>query len=337
MKNTPYVIVTGATGGLGRNLIHFLLKKKENIIAISRNHSIGITLQELGAHFYSIDIANKFSLPNDIKYCKAIIHCAAFSNPWGKYRDFYNANVEGTKNVISLALKMNCPLIHISTPSIYFDFKNQINIAENSALPPKFCSFYTETKHLAEIEVLQAKDLGLNATILRPRGIFGPYDTGIIPRILRIAKTGYFPIIDNGKQVIDITYVENVVHAIYLSMNKKLKQLNGVDIYNITNNEPDKFISILDYLFSRLNMKVHYVNISYNSLKNIGIILEKVSKYTNYSFEPPITNYTLGLMSFSQTLNINKAQSDLEYQPLINIKEGINIYCKWFNNEKKRI
>ncbi len=336
MKDLPFIIVTGATGALGRNLIHFLLKKNENVVAISRNHTIGMQLQDSGINFLSIDISKKFCLPSELKYCKAIIHCAALSSPWGQYKDFYSANVEGTQNVIALALKMNCPLIHISTPSIYFNFKNQVNIEENSFLPAKFCSFYTETKYLAEIEVLKAKEFGLNATILRPRGIFGPYDSGIIPRILRIAKLGYFPIIDNGEQIIDITFVENVLSAIYLSMNKKINNLNGIEIFNITNNEPKKFLQILDLLFNNLNMKVNYINFSYTSLKKIAFIMESISKYSNYSFEPPITNYTLGLLGFSQTLNIDKAQKILEYKPLYNIEEGIQFYSKWFFNEKRR-
>lgn len=333
----PFVIVTGATGALGRNLIHFLQSKNENIIAISRNESIGMKLQKHGVSFYSIDISKKFTLPGYLKSCKAIIHCAALSSPWGKYLDFYNANVNGTKNIIALALKLNCPLIHISSPSIYFNFKNQLNIAENSILPSKFCSFYTETKYLAEIEVMKSIELGLNATILRPRGIFGPYDSGIIPRILRIANSGYFPITKNGEQLIDISYVDNVVHAIYLAMNKKLNNLNGIDIFNITNNEPKKYLQILNLLFNNLNINVKYINLSHKLLSKISFIMEKSSKYLNYSFEPPLTKYTLGLMNFSQTLNIEKAKNILEYKPLINIEEGIAMYSKWYLSDKKEL
>ena len=328
MNTKPYILVTGATGGLGRNLVEHLLSIGSRVVAIGRNQDVGRQLQCQGATFIPADMRNKIHIHESLGTCLAVIHCAALSKPWGKYSDFYATNVIGTENVIELAYKKNCPLIHISTPSVYFDFRDRLNILEDDSLPSQFPSFYTDTKKLAEDLVIGASSM-VKSVILRPRGIFGPYDKEFIPRVLRIASRGYFPLIRNGNPIVDITYVGNVVHAIMLSLSN-IETVSG-QIFNITNNQPLKIQNILDILFDALKIKVRLIKVMYSLLKSVTVMTELTSKLTNYAFEPPITSYTLGLLSYSQTLNIHKAQTLLKFKPLVSIEEGINRFAKWYS------
>ncbi|WP_249685659.1 NAD-dependent epimerase/dehydratase family protein, partial [Bacillus velezensis] len=64
-----------------------------------------------------------------------IFHSGALSSPWGKYEDFYNANVLGTKHIIEGSQKYGIKrLIHVSTPSIYFYYDERQNVVENAKL-----------------------------------------------------------------------------------------------------------------------------------------------------------------------------------------------------------
>lgn len=328
MNTKPYILVTGATGGLGRNLIERLISVDSRVVAIGRNQNIGRQLQFKGVTFIHTDIRNKIHIQESLGTCLAVVHCAALSKPWGKYSDFYATNVIGTKNVVELAYKRNCPLIHISTPSIYFDFRDRLNISESDYLPSQFPSFYTDTKKLAEDLVISASNI-VKSVILRPRGIFGPYDKAFIPSVLRIASRGYFPLIRNGDPIVDITYVGNVVDAIMLSLSN-IETVSG-QIFNITNNQPLKIQNILDILFDTLKIKVRLIKVMYSLLKSVTIMMELTSKLTNYAFEPPITSYTLGLLSYSQTLNIRKAQALLKFKPSVSIEEGIDRFAKWYS------
>ena len=327
MNIRPYILVTGATGGLGRNLTHYLLNNGRYVVAIGRNRKIGDQLLSQGVTFIPVDIRNKIHIPESLGECQAIVHCAALSKPWGKYSDFYETNTIGTKNIIELAYKKNCPLIHISTPSVYFNFRDRLNILENDTLPKQFASFYTRTKKLAEDLVINASNR-LKFVILRPRGIFGAYDTGFIPRVLRMASKGYFPLLNNGEVIVDITYVENVVEAIMLALDN-VEKVSG-QIFNITNNQPLKVRNILDILFDALKLKVRLIKTPYPLLKSLAVAMELISGSTNYVFEPPITSYTLGLLKYSQTLNIHKAQTLLNFKPSVSIEEGINRFTKWY-------
>jgi nucleoside-diphosphate-sugar epimerase len=332
LNSSPYILLTGATGGLGRNLTNFLLKKNYVVVALGRNKEVGKLLQESGAKFFPFDVCDKIQLPNNLGNCKGIIHAAAYSNPWGMYERFYKTNVLGTENIVDFALKKDCPLIHISTPSIYFDFKDKINIKEDAELPQKFASYYTHTKMQAENIVQAAHGKGLRAAILRPRGIFGPYDTAVFPRILKIASRGYFPLIREGEALVDITFVGNLVLAIHDTLKNLESRQEKIDIFNISNDQPLKIRDILFMLFESLNMKIKFYNMPYYLLKGIASVNENISKCTRYSFEPSITKYSLGLLSFSQTLNIDNAKEKLNYTPKYSIEDGMRQYSNWYSN-----
>ena len=61
------------------------------------------------------------------------------------------------------------------------------------------------------------------------------------------------------------------------------------------------------------------------------MVLESISMV--YNKEPLITRYGVGVMSYSQTLSIEKARSELNYEPIISIDEGITRYADWLLNQ----
>ena len=82
--SSPRYWVTGATGGLGRNLVERLCAQGVNVFAIGRNTSVGKALTQLGAQFIPVDLTQTTTQywqsqfhANDI-----VIHCAALSSPW---------------------------------------------------------------------------------------------------------------------------------------------------------------------------------------------------------------------------------------------------------------
>ena len=116
------VIVTGATGFLGFNLVKRLNKMGFAIIGLGRNIEKGNKINELGVKFISVDLSEKEKLNTIFQNVDYVFHCAAKSSVWGDYKSFYKANVEGTKNIADLCLKHNIKrLIYVSSPSIYFD------------------------------------------------------------------------------------------------------------------------------------------------------------------------------------------------------------------------
>jgi len=315
------VIVTGATGGLGRNLVEFLLLKGWEVIAFGRNKEIG---DVLGVEFHAFDLSNRELTLQYFKKVDIVFHCAALSSPWGSYDSFYSANVMATQNVIdAMSLYDIKKLVHVSTSSIYFNFTNQYDVKEDY-LPKKFVNNYARTKYEAEQVVLNSE---VESVIIRPRGIFGEYDKVLVPRLEKIAKKGSLPLIKNREVIVDVTYVGNVVYALYLAATKDVPNKS---IFNITNDEPMNIKNIFMIVMNSINVNVEFKLIPYPVLIGVAGLLESISKL-GLTKEPLVTKYGVGVISNSQTLDISSAKEILGYIPIYTIKEGLKNYAKYRN------
>ena len=207
-------------------------------------------------------------------------------------------------------------------------FKDRFNISETDYIPNSFANTYANTKYLSEKVLLDVQSSSVERIIIRPRGIIGEGDNAIMPRILRVAEKGRFPLFHNGNSLLDITYVKNVTAAMIACA--VTDNLNG-HIFNISNDEPKKIISILMSVFSQMELNVTLKPVSYSLFMVLANILEAWSKLSNGN-EPIITKYGVGLLGNSQTLNINKAKLLINYQPIYSLDEGIAQYAQWQRN-----
>lgn len=314
-------IITGATGGLGRNLLEFLVLQNWQVVAFGRDEKIG---KSLGVEFYAFDLSDFEQTKKNFQKADIVFHCAALSSPWGKYEEFYKANVIATKNVLKAMELFNIKkIVHVSTPSIYFDFQDRFEIKEKF-IPTKFVNDYAKTKYEAEQLVLNSS---VFSVIIRPRAIFGEYDNVLVPRLEKVALKGFLPIIKNKKTIVDVTYVGNVVNALYLA---SIKDIPSKSIFNITNDEPMDIQEVFSLLMETIKIKTKFKYISYFVLFYLATILEIISKL-GFIKEPFLTKYGVGVISKSQTLDISKAKNILGYKPIYTIKEGLQRYAKYRN------
>lgn len=319
------IAVTGATGGLGRSLVEFLLQKKIEVVALGRNKDIGKKLSEQGAAFFAGDVTDIEYLKKAFAHTDIVIHSAGLASPWGEWDAFYQANVKGTEAVLTALKECHVPrLIHISTPSVYFSGKPRENVSEDSPLP-EAQTYYAKSKIMADELIFQeVKKRNLNAVLFRPRAIFGPYDTTILPRILRVMKKGSFPLPDGGGALIDLTAVENVVHAIWLAIQSP-NHFQG-DVFNITNGEPMTVKNLTARLAEVMNLQVRFVSIPFWVLNTLATCFEFYGKRISHR-EPPLSKYSIGSLGTTQTLNIRKAQEVLGYKPVMTLDEAIHAFA----------
>ncbi|WP_226665506.1 NAD-dependent epimerase/dehydratase family protein [Metabacillus litoralis] len=323
------VLVTGATGFLGQKLAIRLVSLGYNVTGIGRNSKIGEFLQSNGVQYKMAALEDRNKIISLCQNQQFVFHCGALSSPWGKYKEFYLANVEGTKNVIEGCRKARVErLIHVSTPSISFYFDERRNVTETDLLPKRFVNHYAKTKYLAELEVDKAFKDGLAAITIRPRAIFGPGDNAILPRLIKVCEKGMFPKIGSGDVEIDLTYVENVVDAMLLCMTSTKETLGQK--YNITNGERVNLYSIIEEVMNQLGKNFTYKEISYKKAMIIAQFLEYSSKVFLGGKEPILTRYTVSVLSQSQTLQIKKAEEELSYKPAVSIKEGTKDFIEWW-------
>ena len=324
------VLITGATGFLGKYVVEELKNNGYQVVAFGRNEKIGKALIDSNVEFFKGDIENREDLLRAFQGCSAVIHAAALSTVWGKWNNFYKVNVLGTRNIVEICEKQGLKLVFVSSPSIYAGAKDQLDVKENEAPKDNNLNFYIKSKIMAENIIKNSK---LNYMIIRPRGLFGIGDTSIIPRLLDLNKKMGIPLFADGKQKVDVTCVENVAYALRLALeNEKYSR----QTYNITNDEPIEFKEILTLFFNEMGTEGKYLKWNYRPILTLVSILEKIYKLFGIEKEPPLTKYTLYLMRYSQTLNIDKAKKELGYYPQISVLEGVKKYVKHIRENDRK-
>lgn len=326
------VLVTGATGGLGRNAVEALLTRGVSVRATGRNAAVGALLRQAGADFRPADLSTLTTGEADdlLKGVDTVWHCAALSSPWGRTGDFVASNVTATQTLLFAAGRANVEhFVHISTPALYFDFQHNRNIGE-SYRAKELVNLYAMTKRLAELAVAESsrKYRDMHHVVLRPRAIFGPYDQVLLPRVAALMKArgGRLPLPRGGKTVLDLTYVDNVVHAMMLA--SVVKHVPSGSVYNVTNDDPRAIGKVLEQLFvSEMHQPLSIASVPYPVLDIAARGLEVVAKFTGR--EPKLTRYSIGALAFDMTLDISAIKADLGYSPVVSMDEGIRRTATW--------
>lgn len=323
------VLVTGATGFLGEHAAVHFSSLGMDVVATGRDAKRLKRLEERGVRTMQADLSIGGSVRELVRYARAecVVHCAAKSAPFGPRREFVAANTRATEHLVSASLEAGTDgFVHISTPSLYCDGRALVRVAEHAPLPGRAINAYAETKRAAERRLRDlCAEASMRFIILRPRAIFGPGDTALFPRLVRALEDGKLPVIGGGDNVVDLTYVDNVVLAIERAMGA----LEDGDspahgsVYNITNGEPVPLWDLIQALAERLGLEPPRRRVSRRSARAAAAILETVHRVLRRSGEPLLTRYSVDSLSLDATLDITAARRDLGYEPLISMSEGV--------------
>jgi nucleoside-diphosphate-sugar epimerase len=320
----PRVLITGATGFLGGYLVSEFADQGYQVVATGRKAQALAALADRGASAtVAAELTQLPGLADQIGPIDYVIHAAALSTVWGPAEDFILANVEGTQAVIDLAQKAAVKrLVFISSPSIYSGRADRLAIKETEFDPDNHLNNYIRSKIIAERVVRAAVADGLDAVILRPRGLFGVGDTSIIPRLIKVNGKIGIPLLRGGRGLVDMTCVENVALAARLAAEAD----GATGVYNITNGEPRPFKDLLDQFFAELGQPPRYRAVPIQLAMAVATTLETVYELADLPGEPVLTRYLVCTLGYSQTLDISRAQADLGYQPRLSLDAGISQY-----------
>ncbi|MCS7252168.1 MAG: NAD-dependent epimerase/dehydratase family protein [Anaerolineae bacterium] len=168
------LLVTGATGFLGRNLCPYLIDRGYCVRALVRPSSDWRFLAERGAEIMFGDVRDLASVQMAVAGCEMVIHAAAYFRFWGPRDHYWQVNVEGTRNVIHAAERAGIQrFVHISTVAVIGRPRSDATIDETYSCQP--VDDYQRTKLEGERIVQQAVHRGLPAVILRPGAFYGPW------------------------------------------------------------------------------------------------------------------------------------------------------------------
>jgi len=325
-------LVTGATGFLGGHLVSALLARGDEVVALGRDREKIAALEQMGVKIIRCDLCDAEAVTEAVKGAEIVFHVAALSAAWGLYSDFYSANVTATENVIQAALHNGVRrLIFVSSPSVTFDGTDQFEEDETQPYAARFLSPYQATKKLAEDRVNRLQGQ-LEFVILRPKAIFGPGDNALLPRLLSPARSGRLRQIGDGSNLVDLTYVGNVVDALLLAADSD--RAHG-HTYIITNGEHVALWPLLRRVLAAAGCAASFRAVPRSIAHGAAAIMENNARWGLTSVEPAMTRYAVAILARTQTYSIQAARTDLGYAPRISIDDGVELMMPWLRTLSK--
>ena len=203
------ILVTGATGFIGLNLIKKLSQNKDyNISCLLRRSSNVKKLSSYKVKLHFADITSENDLDKITEKFDVIFHCAAYVDDKNREK-LFKVNVLGTENICKLALRLGAgKLIYISSVAVVSG-NPQVPLTEN--LPYRATNLYGESKIEAEKIAVAYRKAGLSIAIIRPCMVYGEEEPHMMRQILKSIKRRLFPIINGGKNKFHLVYIQNVV------------------------------------------------------------------------------------------------------------------------------
>lgn len=173
------ILVTGASGVIGSQILRALVKNNVSVRATKRNSSDISWTNDINQKidWVEADILDIMMLERAFKEVTHVVHCAAIVSFNNSKNDNMNLiNVEGTKNVLALSQKYKIKkFVHLSSVAALGRTAQKKSINENHKwVPSELNSAYGVSKHLAELEVWRAQEEGLPTVILNPSVVIGP-------------------------------------------------------------------------------------------------------------------------------------------------------------------
>ncbi|RRN76612.1 NAD-dependent epimerase/dehydratase family protein, partial [Pseudoxanthomonas sp. SGD-10] len=171
------ILVTGATGFLGAELVRQLLETGVRVRCIKRKESKipEILKNSIGIEWVEADVLDLSDLEDAFSGVTQVYHCAAKISFSRKEEDFMNAvNVEGTANVVNLCLDNGVRLLHVSSVATLGNAKQNEAVSEENFWDAYDKNgVYAVSKYRSEMEVWRGINEGLDAVIVNPSVIIG--------------------------------------------------------------------------------------------------------------------------------------------------------------------
>lgn len=231
------ILVTGATGFLGHNLIPLLRQSGYELRALVRPGSDTRFLQACGVELaYAADITDRKNVMAACQGCEAVVHAAGHFRFWGNLATFWQTNVEGTATVLEGATAAGVErFIHVSTVVVVGKTAYGRLIDESHPCQP--LDFYQRTKMEGELLALAYhRERGLPVVVLRPGAFYGPWGHYAFNRLFfEEPLRGWRIKVEHGRRITFPVFVPDVSQAILLALDRG----RPGEIYNVSGHSLD--------------------------------------------------------------------------------------------------
>lgn len=317
------VLVTGASGMLGRVTVGHLLSRGDEVTVLQRRPSGLPCAEVLG------DVADRPVVDRAVSGQDAVVHLAAKVDVTGPWTEYARANIEGTRNVVAACAAGRVGrLVHVSSPSVAHTGDSLFGAGPAAADPQNARGSYSRSKAVAEQVALAADSADLAVLVVRPHLVWGPGDEQLVGRIVARARSGRLPRIGSSAALIDTTYVDNAAGALVAAVDV-CGPIHGEPLV-VTNGEPRPIGDILRGLCHAAGVPGPRGRVPAPVAWLTGAAVEGFWAATGRRSTPPLTRFLTEQLTTAHWFDQRRTRAVLRWQPEVGFDEGIARLAAWY-------
>jgi dihydroflavonol-4-reductase len=309
-RETHNILVTGASGFIGRNLVPRLVELGHNVNTFGRTKILPASISRFNLNHYCGDITDYQAVADAVQNMDIVFHLAGLVSYRKKDLDkIYTINVTGTSNVMQACLDYKIKRV-IHTSSVAAMGIPPAGTIGNETIDYNLSNLglsYCDTKHLGEQEVMKRVKRGLPAVILNPGIIFGEGDT-------HPHHHAIFAAMSKGRMLgvppggIPFSDINDVVDAhINCIQEGKIGERYVLVNANLSFKDASRLFA------SIYNVRAALFEIPGPLLVSLGNLVEKISPL--FGIDPPVTRQGAWLTQHKIFFSSSKAQNEIDFQP----------------------
>jgi nucleoside-diphosphate-sugar epimerase/predicted dehydrogenase len=320
----PRVLVTGATGFVGRNLVKRLSADGVTIRATARLISRAEAMP--GVHWLPCDLTREDDVKRALSGIETVFHCAGMVGPPGSLADYERANVKATLSLAQLAAPAGVKtFIYVSSVSVYGSVPESKYLDESAPYDPraKDRGVYTQTKLEADKALLEfvSRQNGHRTPriiILRPGTIYGPGAALPLGRF-PLPSPHRFPIITGSRRVpVPLTYIDNMIDAMLSAVQSEAPTGS---IYNVVDSAKLDQGRLCRTLRKISNGRIRPVFLPYPFVWGMMLGIDAISLVRQGKLGT--ARFRLRRTLADMRFNCTAARKCLGWQPRISLTEGL--------------
>ena len=326
-------LVTGGGGFLGGAIVRRLVDRGWRVRALQRGSYE--SLDALGIEQIRGDVAESKVVNHAVAGCDIVFHVAARVEMWGSIEPFLRTNVVGTENVLAAMRRHGVRrLVFTSSPSVVHSRDGLEGVNESVPYPDHYGAAYPQTKAMAEMAALAANDDELSTIALRPRLIWGPEDTNLVPQLVARARSGQLRLVGGGSNLVDTVYIDNAVDAHLLAADRLEPGAPCAGRpYFISNGEPWPMKKVINGILGAAGLPPEERTVPLKAALVAGAVFENVYKLFPTKGGPRMSRFVARNFATAHWFDISAARRDLGYEPRISIEEGLDRLRSWFESQ----
>ena len=320
------ILVTGANGFIGSNLVKRLLSQGNEVKSLVRKTSDLHFLKDLNTELFYGDISDTDSLQKAMKDIEMVFHVAGLAADWGAYEKFEKINFIGTQNVGKTASNAGVQkMVYIST--VAFHGFGKTNMTEESPVAKDLIP-YAKTKYLAEQWLWEyQKETGMKITAVRPGNVFGVNDRTFMLKYLEAMETGKFMEVNKGRNKTCPVFIDNLIDIITLVSREE--KANG-HAFIATDGLDIDWHTFNTKLADTLQVKLPKMSIPYSLAYPVAKVYYGIHKMLDIQSEPFLTPYRINNGGKDYHFSIQKLNDFFDYQPKVALEEAVEKTVSWY-------